>query len=92
MVIRRIEDQAPKNFAAYVRKIPDVDLKAMLDEIRGELLPHQASGKPPWCGHCDETTRQIEQPDGRVSRCPDCHQLTATRPGVREAEDQEGRP
>jgi hypothetical protein len=28
--------------------------------------------KPPWCGTCDETTRQTGDPP---KRCPDCHPL-----------------
>ncbi len=33
-----------------------------------------ASGKPPWCGICDETTRQVEVGD-KVGRCKVCHPL-----------------
>lgn len=33
---------------------------------------------PAWCGECDQDTRQIEQDDGRVARCPACHPLHAT--------------
>lgn len=32
--------------------------------------------KPPWCGHCDEQTRQVGYPDA-PSRCPNCHPLAA---------------
>lgn len=28
---------------------------------------------PDWCGVCDSRTRQIELPDGRPKRCPDCN-------------------
>lgn len=28
--------------------------------------------RPRWCGTCDERTRQIELPDGRAARCPQC--------------------
>jgi hypothetical protein len=39
-------------------------------------LKHQAK---PWCGDCsDEHKRQIELPDDRVMRCPDCHPLAAS--------------
>lgn len=31
--------------------------------------------KPPWCGHCDENTRQVEREDGGIGRCRDCHPL-----------------
>jgi DNA-binding transcriptional ArsR family regulator len=34
MIISRIEDLGPNNFAAYVRAIPDTDLAAMLGDIR----------------------------------------------------------
>ncbi len=30
--------------------------------------------KPPWCGECDELTRQTGDPDS-PSRCPNCHPL-----------------
>ena len=33
------------------------------------------SGKPLWCGTCDELTRHVELADGRVKRCADCHPL-----------------
>ena len=32
------------------------------------------SGKPPWCGFCDETTRLIDAGD-LVARCQECHPL-----------------
>lgn len=32
-------------------------------------------GKPPWCGECDEHTRQRENAAGQPYRCPDCHPL-----------------
>jgi hypothetical protein len=32
--------------------------------------------RPPWCGRCEEATRLFERPDGRLSRCPDCHPLS----------------
>jgi hypothetical protein len=34
--------------------------------------------RPNWCEECDERTRQIENPDGRMRRCPTCHPSTAT--------------
>lgn len=36
--------------------------------------------KPPWCGECDEHTRMVELPDGRMARCIRCHPLSVTRP------------
>ena len=33
-----------------------------------------ASGKPPWCGFCDERTRLIDGGDV-VARCQECHPL-----------------
>ena len=33
-----------------------------------------ASGKPPWCGFCDEQTRLIDAGD-LVARCHTCHPL-----------------
>jgi|GEM_PF-6013870 len=38
--------------------------------------------RPPWCGHCDQTSRLIDLDDGRAARCPDCHpQPNATPTG-----------
>lgn len=36
---------------------------------------------PPWCGHCDQTTRLVETSATTAARCPTCHPLTraATR-------------
>lgn len=31
--------------------------------------------RPPWCGQCDQGTRQRELEDGRPARCPRCHPL-----------------
>jgi hypothetical protein len=36
-----------------------------------------ASGTPPWCGTCDQASRQLETDDGDSYRCPDCHPATA---------------
>lgn len=30
---------------------------------------------PPYCGICDQRTRQIITADGRPARCPECHPL-----------------
>ena len=32
------------------------------------------SGKPPWCGFCDETTRLVDAGD-LVAHCQECHPL-----------------
>ena len=40
---------------------------------------HAARTRPPWCGECDERTRQITtEADGRpvIARCPTCHPTT----------------
>jgi hypothetical protein len=37
-----------------------------------------SGGKPPWCGHCDERTRQRTtewMENVSISRCPECHPL-----------------
>lgn len=48
--------------------------------------------KPRHCGECDPRTRQIEDSEGRPSRCPRCHPLTAPPPQAPvsgpEADDQ----
>lgn len=49
----------------------------------GDLAPRLAALRdnppiplrPPWCGHCDQATRQVELPDGRPARCGTCHPL-----------------
>ena len=33
-----------------------------------------ATGKPPWCGFCDENTRRVDHGDSE-SRCQECHPL-----------------
>ena len=54
---------------------------AVVEALQDLNTPQTASdGKPPWCGHCDERTRQrtAEWPENvSVSRCPDCHPLAA---------------
>lgn len=35
--------------------------------------PGPAIPRRPWCGQCDERTRQREDGEGRPFRCPDCH-------------------
>jgi hypothetical protein len=77
MIVKRLESRAQVSFPAYLRRIGDADLKAMLEEIRAELQPHQGAARPPWCGTCTEDTRLRDLPDGRVTRCPDCHPLEA---------------
>jgi hypothetical protein len=46
---------------------------------RLEKLARDAAGqppeKPPWCGQCDEYTRQRENDAGLPYRCPECHPL-----------------
>ena len=37
------------------------------------LGPPPATGRPPWCGDCDERTRLLELDDGRATRCHRCH-------------------
>ena len=38
--------------------------------------PRPGHPKPPWCGECsNERARQVDLPDGSVSRCPACHPL-----------------
>jgi hypothetical protein len=41
------------------------------DEAEGKRKPKHGT----WCHECDPHTRQIELPDGRVARCPNCHAL-----------------
>ena len=41
----------------------------------GADAPHAATPKPPWCGACEERTRQTSNEDGLPMRCPACHPL-----------------
>lgn len=60
-----------------------------LEELRALPAPSapssQESSKPPWCGQCEERTRQIETEDGRMTRCPQCHPMAS---GVRHDADE----
>lgn len=41
--------------------------------------------RPPWCGTCDEHTRQQETTDGRgLYSCPACHPLSSTTHQITE--------
>jgi 5-methylcytosine-specific restriction endonuclease McrA len=37
--------------------------------------PPTQDQRPAWCGQCDQATRMIEVPDGRLTHCPTCHPL-----------------
>ena len=37
--------------------------------------------RPPWCRHCDETTRHVDTPDG-PARCPLCHPMSPQTPAA----------
>lgn len=53
-------------------------LEARLRELLEQEPPASSAWtRPPWCGHCDEATRQLQLDDGAITRCPDCHPLTA---------------
>lgn len=42
--------------------------------IRRRVLDARTHRSTPWCGMCDERTRQIEDPDtGIPARCPACN-------------------
>lgn len=43
---------------------------------RGEdqvLAPGEDQVLAAWCGQCDQRTRHVELPDGRLGRCRNCH-------------------
>ena len=42
----------------------------------------RSSGRPPWCGDCDERTRMLPVDDMRVTRCPTCHPLAVRAAAV----------
>ncbi|MGH3789748.1 MAG: hypothetical protein ACRDQ9_02920, partial [Pseudonocardiaceae bacterium] len=41
--------------------------------------PAVRPARPPWCGTCDEHTRQREATEGGMYRCPACHPLTGAQ-------------
>jgi hypothetical protein len=51
-----------------------------------DAAPH-AQPKPPWCGECDERTRQTGDPP---RRCPECHPLAGQEPHGRHARTGDG--
>jgi len=66
----------PEKLGAYVRAMTPGDIAEHRDELRASVA--EKPPKPPWCGICDERTRQRQHEDGdriRVGRCPDCHPL-----------------
>ena len=76
------QDPAIRWPGAYLRRAIDQgDGPALLEEARQQLADADATARPPWCGQCDERTRQIELGDGTPSRCPACHPSASTAPG-----------
>ncbi|TNY34556.1 helix-turn-helix domain-containing protein [Thermomonospora catenispora] len=58
-----------------------------------EVVQAPAAPMPPWCGRCDSPDyRWIQDDDGRVRRCPDCHPYAdQSRPkGRQDAESEAG--
>jgi hypothetical protein len=90
-VINRAQaDPRIRNAIAWLTaSVSNGDAPALLAEVRydaaraaaAEAAPdfpwfgHQP--RPPWCGQCHESTRMLEDDEGRPYRCPDCHPLTA---------------
>lgn len=58
-------------FAAAVRDEPDV--YDLLLASRIAAIEAGERGGPPWCGRCDEDTRQLDRYGDHPRRCPDCH-------------------
>jgi hypothetical protein len=60
---------------AYVRKAiegePDPAARWLARDTE-----HVAPPREPWCRQCsDDVKRQVEDPDGKLRRCPNCHPL-----------------
>lgn len=77
------------NLAAYLSANPEgVRSPAAVLSARLNNLPDPPQGaangtqRPAWCGQCDEPTRHLELPDGRPTRCPDCHPLRTQSTGT----------
>jgi hypothetical protein len=85
-VIRHLQaDPNIRNTAAYLTAaVANGDSAALIAEARNRLDNFtwfggtSSNGTRPWCGTCDQQTRQIERDDGRAARCPDCHPLTGS--------------
>lgn len=77
LLIDKLEnDPAVKAPLPYLRAChANGDLPAMLAEIRAQPATAGLVVVQPWCGECDEHTRQVERDDGRVARCSRCHPL-----------------
>jgi hypothetical protein len=60
---------------------PVAVLRHRLDELRHTDPSIDAPPeRPPWCGHCDERTRQVELDDSTMRRCASCNPHTAAAP------------
>jgi hypothetical protein len=72
---------------AIIGKHPDAEdgIRQFLDRRRRELTDADDDDdprpppKPPWCGECDERTRQVGLPDS-PARCIRCHPLSVQPP------------
>lgn len=82
--IEAIVDQIQANPAIraagpyLARAVANGDAAELVAKARAQLTPAAgmtaSRAKPPWCGKCsNERTRQVDLPDGRVGRCPDCN-------------------
>ena len=69
----------PASQLAYVRKITSKPKFRTAAGLPGRAARRAGTpaAKPGWCGKCDERTRQIEDDQGRLARCPDCHPLVS---------------
>lgn len=73
----------PRELAAHVGantagvRNPYAVLSSRLADLPEPPRPQvpPAPARPPWCGRCDESTRQVEDERGRAARCPTCHPL-----------------
>jgi hypothetical protein len=65
-----------KTEGAYLRGIKDGDYADMRAEYRAAPAESPTPRpRPVHCGNCDPDTRLTELPDGRPTRCPECHPL-----------------
>ena len=82
------------SLAAYMRGVVNGDGGArLLDEVRRDHAADDPDDprpppKPPWCRECDERTRLIGLPDGRMARCIRCHPFSVHPPGKEPARDR----
>jgi hypothetical protein len=66
---------------AFNQPLPTGDVHDLSGLMAARMVkldtPNRPSPRPPWCGRCDQRTRQLWDDVAELSsRCPECHPLT----------------